>query len=165
MATNRIEGDTYINGNIGASSMTIPSGSVTNAAVQSLAGIQAEKLENQNKIVLSQGSATTAAAETKPVFVITGATADIVSIKAGSVVANIGDSVCTVDLKKNGTTVLSAPITLDNGDAAYALVAGTVSSASLVQDDVVEIVVTATIGTGTLATGLFAVVVLHELSQ
>jgi len=165
MATNRIEGDTYFNGNVGSSSMTLPSGTVTNNSIIALAGIQAEKLEHQHKIVYAQGSAVTAADARNPVFVVTGLTADIISIKAGSVAANVGDSTVAVDILKNGTTVLSGPISLDSGDAAYDLVSGTISVATLAQDDVLEVNIDATIGTGTLALGLFVIITLHELAQ
>ena len=39
---------------------------------------------------------------------VTGVT---LAFKAGSIAKAVGDSTVTVDLKKNGTTVLSAPIT------------------------------------------------------
>jgi len=165
MATNRIEGDIYVNGNVGMTTITLPSGSVTNASIAALTDVTATKLEHQHKILISQGSAASAADERKPVFVVTGLTGTITSIKAGSVAANVGDSTVNVDLLKNGTTALSGDIVLDSGDAAYDLVAGTISSASLAQDDVLEIDIDATVGTGTLALGVFVQLLITEKAQ
>jgi hypothetical protein len=68
----------------------------------------------------------------------------------------------TVDLRKNGTTVLSAVITLNNANTARVAVAGALSVTTLVAGDVLE-VVTATAGGGTLATGVFAIVTVNEM--
>jgi len=161
----RLDGDFYINGNIASSTMSIPAGSVSNASILALAGIQAEKLEHQHKILYAQGSAVTAADSRNPIFVVTGLTGNIISIKAGAVTKSIGDSICDVDVLKNSTTVLSSPMNIDSADANYALITGTVSVASLSQNDVLEVDIDATIGTGTLALGIFVIIVIHELAQ
>lgn len=97
----------------------------------------------------------TSASETKVIHYARAA-GSVTGFRAGSVVANIGAATVTVDLKKNGTTVLSAVITLDNANAAYTAEAGTISSASYVSGDVFTVVTVATAGGGTLATGVYA---------
>ncbi len=74
----------------------------------------------------------------------------------------VGDATITVDLKVNGVSVLTAAITLDNGQSARELVAGTIDTDSLSADDVIEVAVTVNAGTGTLGKGVFAYVDLHE---
>jgi len=131
--------------------------------VEASAGIEATKLEHQHRAVYAQESATTAAAgDDRVIHVVKGAAGTIQSFKAGCVVANIGDSVVTVDLHKNGESILVAAIEVDSGDAAYALVAGVIDTDTVVADDVLEVVVTVAVGTGTLGKGVFAYVDIHE---
>jgi hypothetical protein len=100
-----------------------------------------------------------------PDFFVHGASATINSFKAGSVTACVGAATITVDLKKNGTSVLSAPITLNSSSTAYVVQSGTVTTTSLVAGDVLEVVVTATAGGGTLGNGVFAVAQVDELAN
>ena len=72
---------------------------------------------------------------------------------AGLVAVGSSTSI-TVDLKKNGTTILSSPITLTNAGTNRAAVEGTISSGTVAAGDLLEITVTVTSATG--ATGLFA---------
>jgi hypothetical protein len=128
------------------------------------AGVQQTKLQHQNRGNLDQPN-TTATTETKVVATIYGATGTILSFKAGSIAPCSGAATITLDLKKNGTTVLASVITLDNANAARVAEAGTLSVVSLVAGDVLEIVVTATAGGGTIGTGLFAEVRWAEDAQ
>lgn len=138
-------------------------GCVGNDQVKVDAEIDALKLEHQHRPVYAQESATTAVDAIQTVHVVVGQTGTLLGIKAGSVVANIGDSTVTIDLLKNGVSVLTATFDLDSGDAAYALVAGTIDSPdTVVVGDVLEVSVNATIGTGTLATGVFVYVDIKE---
>ena len=75
------------------------------------------------------------------------------------------DSTVTVDVKKNGVSVLTAVITLDSANTARIAEDGTLDSGevTLAVDDLLEIVIVATVGTGTLATGPFVDVVVEEL--
>lgn len=164
MAQTRIEGDVYVTGALGAKTLSPPAGSIANAAVAALAGIDATKLEHQHRIGWSQANVT-AAAETRVVYVCYGTTGTILAFVAGSIAKAVGDSTVTVDLRKNGTTVLSAVITLDNANTNRVAEAGTISVPGLVAGDVLEVVVAVTAGTGTLPTGLFAAVTLEEDAQ
>ena len=67
-----------------------------------------------------------------------------------------------MDLLKNSVSILTAAITLDSGQNAYQLVAGTIDTTALAVGDVLEIDITATAGGGTLGKGVFCYVDLHE---
>ncbi len=54
----------------------------------------------------------------------------------------------TVDLLKNGVSILSAPISFTNADPAYTAKSGTVASPSLVNGDVLTVVIVMTTNTG-----------------
>jgi len=152
----RIEDTGVFRGLVQFLSILLPSGAVTAANIAAAAGVEATKLEHQHREIYQQESDTTSVSEDRVVHVVKGTTGDLKTFRAGSVVANIGAATITVDLHKNGSTILSAPITLDNGDAAYALVAGVISSEPVVADDVLEVVVVATAGGGTVGKGVFA---------
>jgi hypothetical protein len=87
---------------------------------------------------------------------------DIIAVKAGSIAAAIGDSTVTIDVKKNGTTVLSSTIVLDNANAAYTAESGTLSVLTFSAGDVITVHITISAGTGTLPTGVYVAVTLNE---
>src|SRR4051812_46702505 len=78
----------------------------------------------------------TAAAATQVLHEVRGTNATLRGIRAGSVVACTGNATITVDVKKNGTTILSATIVLDNANTAYISEAGTIPNGTLVAGDV-----------------------------
>ena len=77
-------------------------------------------------------------------------------------VAALTTATVTVDLKKNGTTVLTGVITLDNGNTAYIPEAGSLGTATYGNDDVLTLVIVAAASGGTLPTGLGVTVILRE---
>lgn len=158
--TTRIDGNLHVAGRITAETMTAPASSIDDASVASDADIGAEKLEHQHVITYGQNG--TAAAATEVVHLVVGTTATLEAVEVGSVTAAVGDSTATVDVKKNGTTVLSAPVVLDNANTAYVPEAGTVSVSAAAQDAVYTVVVTVSAGTGTLPTGLFVTLKIRE---
>lgn len=154
--------DLFVNGRIRATSMTVPTSTITDASVQSGAAIDAAKLQHQHRAPYNQPN-TTATAETRVIYRCYGTTATLLAFHAGSIVANAGAATITVDLRKNGTTVLSGVITLDNTNTARVAEAGSVSVTALVAGDVLEVVTTATAGGGTIGTGLFAFATINEM--
>lgn len=155
MALTRIPTDVYVAGNLNATSMTFPAGSVGNADIEAATGISASKQQHCFRKVYSQESDTTASDLTRVIHVVTGTSGTLVAVEAGAVVASGGTDVVDVDLLVNGTTCLSAVIRVDNGDAAYAKVAGTVGTAALSAGDVLEIDINATAGDTSLPKGVF----------
>lgn len=154
------QGDLFVNGNLRAISAQLPTSAVTNASVVAGAGIDATKLQHQHNKTFSQPN-TAATTETKVIHVAYGA-GTVIAFRAGSIAIAVGGATVTLDLKKNGTTVLSAVITLDTGNVARVAEAGTVSVTAYAAGDVFEVVATATAGGGTLPTGLFAHAVFNE---
>jgi len=159
----RLDEGLYVGGNLSAATMTIPAGTVTNAAVSASAGIVATKTVPQH--VITYGQANTAAAdETRVIHAAYGA-GTVIAVHAGSIGIAVGDATCTVDVKKDGTTILSAVITLDTGNTVYTPKAGTVSVSSYAATDVFTVVIDGTIGTGTLPTGVYVRLIVREAAE
>lgn len=134
-----IEGDLLVRGAVIPQSLYLPASSVTNASVLAGAGIDASKLQHQHTRTMSQVLGVDATTEARVIHVVYGATGTLLDFRAGAVVVAGAATTVTVDLKKNGTTVLSAVITLDNSQVAYQEVAGTITSASVAAGDVLSV--------------------------
>ena len=152
--------DLFINGHLTSKTAALPAGTVTNAMVNGSAAIAATKI--QKVIQKTYNQTGTAASATVPIYECRGQTATLQYIRAGSIVACLTTATITVDLKKNGSSVLSAVITLDNANTARVSEAGTITGTSLVQGDWLELVVVASASGGTLGTGLFVQVEIFE---
>lgn len=166
MALNMIAGDLQVTGALRAGTFTLPANAVTDTTVLAAAGISASKLQHQYSATYSNASLTTVATERRVLHYIYGATGTILAFRCGSVVANIGAATVSVQLKKNGSNILSSATVLDNANTAYIVEneAGFTSAALLV-GDVLEVDITATAGGGTLATGFFCALILREDAQ
>lgn len=143
MATT-IEGNVYVSGTLVPRRFTPPAGSITDAAIIDGADVDTDKVGKTYVITeaLSDHAedATTVRRELHRVYGATGAVAAFgvyVTVAAGAA------TTLTVDLLKNGSSILSSTFTVDNGDAAYALVepAG-YSSTALVAGDCLAVSVT-----------------------
>ena len=163
MAT-EIDGDLVVMRHLSARTMSIPASTVVDASVAAGANVAASKLEHQYQPLYAQASATTAAAATIAIWRVFGETGSVVAVEAGLVSPNVGAATCTVDVKKNGTTILTGTISLTNAQVARESVAGTLdlTAAALVDGDMLEVVTTATAGGGTLGTGLFVSLKIRE---
>jgi hypothetical protein len=162
-AQNKLNGDMVIVGNFSASTMTPVASSVNDASIQSGSKVAASKLQEGTRQRYSQPN-TTATTETRVLHRIYGATAAVVGFHAGVIGAAVGAATVTVDLKVNGTTILTSVVTVDNTVAAYGSVAATLAAgaATLVAGNVLTIVITATAGGGTLPTGFFCEAIVWE---
>jgi hypothetical protein len=162
----RIEGDMIVTGNLQPVKLSPPNGSIANAAIAAAPGnyVDSDKLEAQRTLGWAQPN-TAATSETRTLHVVYGLTGQVAAFQAGSIAACIGAATVTIDLKKNGVSILSAPITLNSSNTARVAVAGTVTTAALAENDWLEVVITATAGGGTLATGVFCQAVLAEDPQ
>lgn len=165
MALTRIESDAHVAGNLSANTMTYPAGSISNVDVASGASIATTKLQHRHSKTYAQESATNAADESRVLFTTYGATGTIISFKAGAVVAATGNATCSVDLKKNGTSVLSAALSLTSSQTAYAELTATISTASIVAGDNLEVTIDGTVGTGALAKGVYCTLVVDETAS
>ena len=162
-----VQGDMRVTGNLSAGSISVPGSAITDANVAAgVLGnfIQASKIRQMYRPVYNQPNSA-ATSETRAAWTVYGATGQVLDVRAGSIVAAIGAATVTVDVKKNGTTILTAVITLNSSSTPRAAYAGTLAGAgapNLVVGDELEIVVTATAGGGTLPTGLFVQLTILE---
>lgn len=161
MATARIPSDLIVDGYLTVSGgLSVPAGAIGNTQVAGSAAIDASKLGHSPRKSYAQPN-TAATTETRVIHVAHGA-GTILEFKAGNIVKAVGDSTVTVDLRINGTTALSSPISLSSASANYTPTSGTLSDTSYVDSDVLTVVITATVGTGTLPTGVYCTLNVDE---
>lgn len=148
-------GDAYFSGVVYCQGFVLlPGGSslLTDAFIAASAGIKATKLQQQREPLVSisnYGSAPAAVRRT--IRRINGATGTVTKISAGVTQALTAGSV-TVDVLKNGTSILSSAITLNTtpgtGGTAGDVVNGVISTPGLVAGDKLEMNVTVSAPTG-----------------
>jgi hypothetical protein len=135
-----------------------PDNSVTDTKIPAAASgseINPTKIGRRIDRIGGQGGSAVVATGRETIHVVKGATATLVAFKAGLRLANAGTATVTVDLLKNGASILTGVITLDNTVANFAQVAGAFASTGLVVGDVLEVNWVATAGGGTIGKGLF----------
>lgn len=153
-------GDLYVRGTLRADDFNPPNGTINNGHIAS-GQIDANKLQQQIAALYTQDHGTAVASKRSVIHVAHG-DGTLIQFSAGTVVANVGAATITVDLRKNGTTVLSGTADLDNTVAAFDSELGTFASTTYNASDVFEVVVTATAGGGTLGQGLFVKLLARE---
>ncbi len=158
--------DLHVNGRISADYMTLPPGAVVNASLPGTEQLDATKLRHYHYATYEQESGTTTTTGEHTIHVARFA-GNLLQFVVGNVVACIGAATITVDVFKNGATVLSSLITLDNTNTARIVETATIDPAKLayVAGDWFEIQITATAGGGTLGKGFFAKALFDEQSQ
>ena len=141
-----------------------PSSCIGNDAIKPDANVDASKLQQQYLPVVRQNG--NAAAE-GPVVLheAYGATGEVLSVRVGCITVPDGDRTATVDVKKNGTTILTAPIVLDSANVAYTHESAVPSVTALVAGDVLTVTVTVAGSSGTHVTGLWVQAVIRETAQ
>lgn len=151
-----------------ADEVVLPNSSLLDAHAP-VAGWGYEVVEQKFQKNYAQESATSCADEARVVHVARGASGTVLGVEIGAVVANIGAAVVDVDVLKNGVSILTGgtPVQIDSGDAAYAIVAGSLDAAEIayVVGDVFEVSIDGTAGGGTLAKGVFCNLTLQELPE
>lgn len=152
----RIQGNLRVIGRLIADYFDPPDESIGNGAIKSNANIDASKLEQTVRVPYSQvGTAASVAGVV--IHAVSGATARNLYAKAGSITAAVGAATVTIDIKKNGTSILTGgtPLTLDSGNTAYVAEDFSIATYTAVAGDVFTLVIVATAGGGTLPTGLY----------
>lgn len=150
-----VQGDVIQKGRFIPDSITMPADSILDAAIQAGANVSADKVEARVYAGWSQPNST-ATAETRSLFVAKRA-GTVTDVLAGSIAKAVGDSTVTVDVKKNGSTILSSTIVLDNANTNRVGEAGTLNGSlvDFVAGDWFETSIAISAGTGTLPTGVF----------
>ncbi len=160
-----INGDFYFSGTCIFAGARFASGTMTDDSVVALANIAASKLEQQvfSSVNLSN-HATLATAMRVPIHRVNGTTGTLIKFGVTCTVLAGGGGSATIDLKKNGTTILTGTFNIDSTATVYTLVepAG-FTSTSLVAGDQLDVEVTAVAGTA--PKGLTAWMVSREKAQ
>ena len=131
-------------------SLTPGSNSVTNAMIKTGAGIDVDKLKGfiQPKTDFGIDGGGTPTTKTKFVYVASGP-ATVRGFHATLIDTGTTTSI-SFDLKKNGTTILSATADIAHTDADGTVVNGVLSSSALVANDRLTMVMTVSSATGAL---------------
>lgn len=154
MSGGLIDGDYTVRGTLRCEAIAMPQNAIDNSnQIKAGTNISADKTEQRFFPAWSQPNSA-ATSETRTLFVArrSGTVNEVI---AGSIAKAVGDSVVTLDVRKNGTTILAAVITLDNANTARIVEQGSVTSSAFVAGDWFEVVIVATANTGTLPTGVF----------
>jgi hypothetical protein len=161
-----IDSDMYVNGNLAAKQLGVPNGTITQSMMApntgSGQGILASGVQQQYVLYSKQDNNTTPVARTEVIHVVIGQKCNLQSVKFGLTVACTGSDSVVVDLKKNGTSVLSGPVTLNLASGTTPQ-AGTITTPAAVAGDIITFVVTTV--TGTSMKGLYAQLVPREDAQ
>lgn len=163
MSLNRIAGNLYVAGQLTADSINLPDSIVGNQQISAADPIESDKQRHLFAKVYSQEDATSVFDVITCVHVALVA-GEVAQFQAGFRVPSVGDSVVTVDLKKNGVSILSDIIDIDSSIASYTQVVAGINPVMKAYNvgDVFEMVVVCTDGTGTPGEGLFAQVAFDE---
>lgn len=147
----------------------IPQGGITNAMIASSPPVSASKLTRHQSIdVELYGPAVTVAALTKWLHIVRGGSGTLIGFEAAiAVVATGADRTITVDLQKSTgagsfATVLSSTCGFTNVSAVRTPVAAVISSAGIVDGDILEVVVTVAGSASAQATGLTVTLTYEE---
>lgn len=161
MASTRLDGDVTITGNLVATTMTVPSASVTNSSIASNAAIEVEKHESLIIVPYNNGYATSWAAGHQVLFVAPAA-CNIRAFRCG-LVTKTSTGTAGFDLNVNGTTALSGHVTFTTADANGDVKTGSLSTTTLAADDIVSIQLTSDSGSPN-GSGAFAQVELDMVA-
>lgn len=140
--------------------LTLDSGSILNDAISSAAAIDADKMQHFYKPGTCFGFAIGATPTTREEIVFVASQAG--TVRAFNCLLNdTGTSTSiTFDLKKNGTTMLSAVETITHGDSDRSVQTPTLSVTTFAADDVISIAMAVSSSTG--AQGPYAWIELEE---
>jgi hypothetical protein len=170
MAVNEIRSTTIFSQPVSfTSTVTLPDSTITSAKIQS-GTIAADRMRDvrRSQSVELFGPAVSVAAVTKWLHIVRGAAGTLVGFEAAiAVAADDASRTIDVDLQKSTgagafATVCSASADFTNSSAVRTPVAATFSSTSLVDGDILQVVVTVAGGAGNQATGLTVTLTFDE---
>lgn len=137
------------------STFTPPALSIKDAAIAADAGITNGKQWSVANVQVKQGYPATTIVDEDQLIFVAPAAGNLRRLALSLAVANIGDSTVACTLEQNGVTVTNSLITFNNGVASGDFeVAPLATAVPFVAGDKFELVINATIGTGTLGKGL-----------
>ncbi|MDA8376369.1 MAG: hypothetical protein M0Z50_04705 [Planctomycetia bacterium] len=162
-----VGGDFYWTGSHTFKTLNLPSGAVEPddiAPGEPGNYIDPTTMRQRHKTVYAQDSTTAATTETRAVYTVVGQTAAAVAAQAALIAPCTGNATVTVDFQIAGTSILNAPITLSSANTAREVVVGVINPAyqDLTVGQIVEVVITATAGTGALGSGIVTILQVDE---
>ena len=158
----RWPGDMHVPGLLTMDAINLPVSAVGDTEIDPARPISALKVEKQYIVEHKQAGAVVNKLE--PVHVAFGATGELVSVEAGTIVLCTGTSTITIDVLKNGVTVLSAPLVLDSANTIRVLEAAGINPAadSYVAEDWFDVQITIATPTGAVGQGLIVRLIFRE---
>ncbi len=144
--------------------LNAPSNCIAATSIKANANIPCSKLQHRHQKQWANGLSTATAINQQVVLhVVKGATATWIELKAACVTKPVGAATVTVDILKNGASIASPVITLDNSVTNYTMVSmAAITGGGFLVGDVIELKFVATAGGGTLPLGVFAQLVIDE---
>jgi hypothetical protein len=161
-----INGNLYVAGILQPAQLAAPPNSIGDSSVitpaAGVAGIQTSKTNHRQHVRYSQAEGAAVVTESRIVWITHGTAGTVISLNGALKVACIGAATITVDLKKNGTSVLASVLTFNSSAPIMAAENTSIATGPTAAGDVFEIVVTATVSSGTLGQGLYAEAIIDE---
>lgn len=168
MAQDTINNDLHVNGTLSCKTFQPPQGSITNGHIIGAAGIEATKVVHQFPLKVEQSGTVV---NLTTLLHILRASGSVESIEAVVTTPATGsDRTVTIDLQKSTAaaafaTILNTPISLTNSTVARTVVSGAISNSVLIDNDILQLVVTVAGALGAQAAGLLVTIVLRENPQ
>lgn len=147
--------------------LNVPAGSITADDIATGADIPTSKTVHRHVLQYSQAGGASVADATVPIHIARGTTGTLIAVEVAILTAAIGDSTVTVDLQKSTgggafASMLTAVVEIDSSTVVRTAGAATLDSTSFTDGDILELIINATAGTGTLPQGLIVTVTLDE---
>jgi hypothetical protein len=163
MSASKVDGDLLVTGNLRIGSINLPDGAVGDTQASAAFPLGRTKTVHQYDSTYGQPIAS-AVVDAAIVLHAANDTGTVVAFRVGIVTPPVGAATIVVDLKKNGASILSSTITLNNATVAYAITSAafTVSPHTYVANDVFSIDVNETTGGGTQGKGIFVSLIVAE---
>jgi hypothetical protein len=141
--------DVIIRGSLSVGSMTVPTGSISDAQIVAGADISDAKVMQRHAIHYAQAGGTAVVTQTWPIHTMRAA-GSLIAVEVTPIVAPTGgDRAFTIDVQKGNTatafaTMLTAPVTINSSDTSRTPEVGAVSGGGTLADgDTLQIVATA----------------------
>jgi len=144
-----------------AGRVVFPASTIGDTQINASAPITAGKMEHRFNSGIGQPHGIAAVAERRVIH-RAKSPGTVNFFWVGLTVANVGAATITVNLLRNGTTVLTAPVVLTSATVVYVAVTAAIASAPYSAGDVFETAITVAAGGGTLGQGAFAQATMTE---
>ena len=163
----KFEGDLFVDGTLRSNVLSIPEGTVRNAAVADDAKIEAVKLQHQHALAYHQQGSVVA--ETVALYTVRGVTGQVIDVDIVARTAPAGgDRQFTVDVQKASeaapvpVSIMQQVVTYDSARSDFEAVQGTITNGALADGDTLLVVVAVSGSSGTQAQDLVVTLTVRE---